>query len=567
MDETELSPFQTDPIDRPPLMPVRRLHNYVYCPRLFYYQWIENLFVENADTVAGHHIHRNVDKPSGMPVQEDKIELPAGSKMRSLKLESESLGVIGVVDLIEEQNGVCRIVDYKKGSAWRNEQGERVAKEADAIQVLAHVLLLREHGLHVTEASVYYAEEKRHAPVPLTNENLTTCKNTIDKAHKTALSGQCPPPLNNDPRCLYCSMYPICLPNESNYWNDPHAVLPTEITTPPRPDNDEAEVLVVQKPGAVVGVRGNRFTVSFKSETMHKMPVEQVRAIYIYGAVQLTAAAAQYCLANYVDVSFFAPSGRFLGLLRGLPASGIDARMGQYRAFQNTEIRLLLAREFIRAKIHNQRVMIMRNGEPERSVLNELERLRDRCIDTTTIEELMGVEGRAASLYFNAFSGMLRNDLGFSFEKRNRRPPRDPVNAMLSLAYSVLTKELTGICHAVGLDPFVGFLHAPRYGRPALALDLMEEFRPLIADSVVISLLNRLELKKSDFVFSSNGVYLDESGRRSFWEAYSRRMDTEIKHPVFNYRMAYRRMMEVQCRQIWRFLRGEANTYTGFTTR
>jgi CRISPR-associated protein Cas1 len=131
----------------------------------------------------------------------------------------------------------------------------------------------------------------------------------------------------------------------------------------------------------------------------------------------------------------------------------------------------------------------------------------------------------------------------------------------------MLAKELAGICHVVGLDPFLGFYHQPRYGRPALALDLMEEFRPLIADSVAISLLNRHEVDDHDFVRSSKGVFLNERGRRAFWEAYFRRMDTEVSHPEFKYKMTYRRMLEVQVRQLWRFLRGAASRYVGFTTR
>lgn len=155
----------------------------------------------------------------------------------------------------------------------------------------------------------------------------------------------------------------------------------------------------------------------------------------------------------------------------------------------------------------------------------------------------------------------------FDFAGRNRRPPRDPVNAMLSLGYSMLAKELTGVCHTVGLDPFLGFYHQPRYGRPALALDLMEEFRPLIADSVAISLINRGEIADGDFIRSTRGCALNDQGRRRFWEAWFRRLDTEVSHPEFGYKMSYRRMLEVQTRQLWRVVRGEAPRYHAFTTR
>ena len=147
-------------------------------------------------------------------------------------------------------------------------------------------------------------------------------------------------------------------------------------------------------------------------------------------------------------------------------------------------------------------------------------------------------------------------------------PPDHPADVFFDMeGYSMLAKELTGVCHSVGLDPFLGFMHQPRYGRPALALDLMEEFRPLVADSVAISLINRGELGPEDFIRRANGTFLNDRGRRPFWEAWFRRLDAEVSHPEFSYKMAYRRMLEVQARQLWRFVRGEALTYHGFTTR
>ena len=177
------------------------------------------------------------------------------------------------------------------------------------------------------------------------------------------------------------------------------------------------------------------------------------------------------------------------------------------------------------------------------------------------------VEGAASAIYFSHFSSMLKENMGFEFNARNRRPPKDAVNAMLSLGYSVLAKELTGMAYTVGLDPFLGFFHSPRYGRPALALDMMEEFRPLVVDSVVITLINRGEVSRSDFSETARGTLLNDSGRRQFWRAWARRLDTEVTHPAFGYKMSYRRMMEVQMRQFWRFCRGDTVSFQGFTTR
>ena len=583
------SPISTDAAPAAqPALPVRRLHNFIYCPRLFYYQWVENLFEENADTVAGTHLHRNVDAPSRLENPSD-LGLPEGTKLRSLRLHSEALGLVGVVDIAEGGPDGLEVCDYKKGSARRDGQGQRIPKEADAMQVVAQAILIEEQGTKVVAGWIYYAEDKRRVPVDVGAEAKARCLVAIGEAKALAASGKCPPPLVHDARCLYCSAYPICLPNESAWWaghvqrgaavpaaQDDDAAetaapqsLPQQPEQAPRPEHDDGEVLVVQTPGAKVGHRGGEITVTVDGSVVKKCPVQQVRAVYLYGAIQLSAQAAQTCLEEGIDVSYFSPAGRFLGLLRGLPASGVDARMGQYRLFHEPGIRLQLAREIIRAKIHNQRVLLMRNGEPEKQLTDRLAALRDDTAKATDLSELLGIEGTAAALYFEAFGTMLKGREGwrFDFNGRNRRPPRDPVNALLSQGYSMLAKELAGVCHAVGLDPFMGFLHQPRYGRPALALDLMEEFRPLIADSVAISTINRSEIVMADFVKSASGTFLNEGGRRAFWEAWFRRMDTEVSHPQFGYKMSYRRMLEVQARQLWRFVRGEAAGYVPFTTR
>jgi CRISP-associated protein Cas1 len=590
-------------LEAQPPMPVRRLHNFIYCPRLFYFQWVENIFQENADTVAGSHVHRNVDAPSKLDDTKE-LGLPEGAKLRSLRLESESLGLIGVVDIVEGGPDGAEIIDYKKGSARRDAEGERVAKEPDAMQVAAHAMLLREHGLNAVRGAIYYAADKRRVPVEFSEELFAKVRTAIEEARAVAASGRCPPPLKNDARCLYCSAYPICLPNESLWWGKRRKTTEAEAQLsfgfapqsndairdrilealdfaaesgqkealtlePPRPGGDDSEVLVVQTPGAQIGQRGDQLIVSVKGEDMRKIPGQQVRAIYCFGAVQMTAQAVETCLELGIDVSYFSPAGRFLGLLRGLPASGVDARRGQYRLFELPGVRLQLAREVIRAKIHNQRVMLMRNGDVPERVVQLLAGFRDATESARDLTTLLGIEGNAAAIYFEQFDSMLkqREDWTFDWRGRNRRPPRDPVNALLSLGYSMLAKELTGVCHSVGLDPFLGFMHQPRYGRPALALDLMEEFRPLVADSVAISLINRGELGPEDFMRNANGTFLTDRGRKPFWEAWFRRLDTEVSHPEFSYKMAYRRMLEVQARQLWRFVRGEALTYHGFVTR
>ena len=187
--------------------------------------------------------------------------------------------------------------------------------------------------------------------------------------------------------------------------------------------------------------------------------------------------------------------------------------------------------------------------------------------------ELLGIEGNAARIYFANFVGLLKGSddeqtpFKLEFSRRNRRPPTDPVNALLSFAYSLLAKDLTIICHSVGFDPFIGFYHQPRFGRPALALDLMEGFRPLIADSVVINAINTGMVTQKDFIQVGPAVALTPKGRKGFLRAYEQRMDTLVTHPLFGYRVNYRRILEIQTRLLGRLVTGEVHRYEGFETR
>jgi len=223
--------------------------------------------------------------------------------------------------------------------------------------------------------------------------------------------------------------------------------------------------------------------------------------------------------------------------------------------------------------IHDERLERTTNGQGRvrDHTLREMKALAEATESAPGLPELLGVEGNAARLYFEAFPSLLRasggGELGFDFTTRSRRPPKDPVNALLSFAYSLLAKDLAVSARAVGLDPFMGFFHQPRHGRPALALDLMEEFRPIIADSVVLSAINTGVVTSADFVRSSLGVAMKPEGRKRFMRAYERRLDEEVTHPVFLYRISYRRILEVQCRLLARHLTGEIASYPEFRTR
>jgi CRISPR-associated protein Cas1 len=183
---------------------------------------------------------------------------------------------------------------------------------------------------------------------------------------------------------------------------------------------------------------------------------------------------------------------------------------------------------------------------------------------------LLGLEGQAAAVYFANFGRMLKAKTPgatFDFTTRNRRPPRDPVNSLLSFAYAMLTKDCFSAACTVGFDPYQGFYHSGRHGKPSLALDLVEEFRPVIADSVVLSLINNGMLANADFLTWRDACYLTDGGRKTFFEVYEQRKATEVTHPIFGYKMSYGRMLEVQARMLAGHVRGDIPRYVGFTFR
>ena len=252
----------------------------------------------------------------------------------------------------------------------------------------------------------------------------------------------------------------------------------------------------------------------------------------------------------------------------------MELRTAQYRASFDEATCLRFAKGLVSAKILNCRTLLRRNWkrpDENRGLMIELKEDSRRAGRAQSMAELLGIEGTAAARYFGAFPAMIsRNDseaTAFDFKKRNRRPPTDPVNALLSFAYSLLVRAWTVTLTSVGFDAFRGLYHQPRYGRPALALDLMEPFRPLVADSVVLQAINNGEVRPTDFKEAAGSVALTAGGRRKFIGAFERRLDHEVVHPLFGYRVSYRRLMEMQARLFGRFLLGEIASYPNFLTR
>jgi CRISPR-associated protein Cas1 len=293
------------------------------------------------------------------------------------------------------------------------------------------------------------------------------------------------------------------------------------------------------------------------------------------GNIQISTQAVQTLCEREVPVCYFSQGGWFYGITSGLGTKNVFLRKAQFRLADEEWFCLRFARQLIAGKIRNQRVMLMRNHiEPPPLVVEQLKRMVERAEAVESLPELLGIEGNAARLYFGHFDGMLKTEAGerpdgisFDFTTRNRRPPRDPVNALLSLGYSLLAKDLTIAAAAVGFDPMIGYYHQPRFGRPALALDLMEPFRPLIVESAVLQAVNTGMVGLRDFIRSARSVALTPGGRKAFFMAYEQRMDTLVTHPLFEYRVSYRRLLEIQTRLLGKYIEGSIDRYPVFVTR
>lgn len=554
-----------------PLIPVRMLNEHVYCPRLAYLEWVQGEWADSADTVEGRHAHRRVDKPSGdLPdaetAEEERVEIHA----RSITLSSNRLGLIAKLDLIEGEGSTVAPVDYKRGKRPHTARG---VYDPERVQLCAQGLLLREHGYTCEEGTIYYVGGRERVVVAFDDELLTLTRNAIAELRSMAAGGHIPAPLVDSPKCPRCSLVSICLPDEVQFLK--------QADLSPRPlavRYDEALPLYIQHYSAKLSKKGETLEITDKNgQLLATARLREVSQVVIQGNVYITTPCLQALMAKDIPVTWHSYGGYFFGHSIGNGHKNVELRTAQYRASFTGRTCLQLARGLVAAKISNCRTQLRRNWKPDEKperLLADLKRIREQAERAESLEALLGFEGHAASLYFGAFRQTLKASssddealLTFDFMHRNRRPPTDPVNAMLSFAYTLLARTWTVTLQAVGFDPFRGFYHQPRYGRPALALDMMEPFRPILADSVVMQVINNGEVRPTDFVSAAGSVNLDAAGRKRFIAAFERRLSHEITHPLFGYRLSYRRLLELQARLLGRFLLGELDTYPNFTTR
>ena len=609
-------------------LPARMLNEYAYCPRLFYLEHVDGLFAHNADTIEGVAKHMRVDKKttalpaskrssSSADVEDDAMEAEAIERevvhARSVTLSSERYGVLAKLDLVESDGRIATPVDYKRGSPKKLDDGSLGAWDPERVQLCVQALVLRENGFGCDEGVLFFWETRQRVRIAIDSELIQLTESVIEGASQLRQSEVAPPPLVDSPKCPRCSMVGICLPDETSYCRHSPAgesllqpmlfdIGPTRMRSVPLDSEfqasrvrqmvtarDERKPLYLNSQGFSLGKSGEVLQAKDKGKLVQEFRLHDVSQVNVMGNIQVSTQAIHSLLQAEIPLVYFSYGGWFHGMTQGVGLKNILWRREQFRSADRPEFCVRLARSLVSAKIQNQRTLLMRNHiEPPSKAIQFIKTLKWESERAASLASLLGIEGLAARIYFEHFGGMIKVDrdiavhskqmegkggeagegwLRFDFEGRNRRPPRDPVNALLSLGYSLLAKDLTVTCASVGLDPYLGFYHQPRFGRPSLALDLMEPFRPLVVDSAVITAINNRMIVPEHFVSAGDAVALTVEGRKAFFRAYEQRMDQLVTHPLFDYRVSYRRMLEIQTRLLARCLTGEIWDYPVFVTR
>jgi len=337
-------------------------------------------------------------------------------------------------------------------------------------------------------------------------------------------------------------------------------------------------VLYVSTENAKVLKERETLSVVSDGEELGRFPIHMLQGLVTFGPVWVSPWAMQFCAERGVTISCFTDKGKFLARVDGPISGNVLLRKEQYRQSDSEERSLALARGLVAAKIANGRNTLQRHlrNHPQvdgvaavRNAVSDLATLQGQCRDVTQLDSLRGIEGTAAAVYFSCFDHLVLNQKeDFSFDARNRRPPLDPVNAMLSFVYSLLAHDCRSALEGVGLDPQAGFLHRDRPGRPSLALDLAEEFRHVLADRVVLNLINLQQVKRNGFSFQPSGaVEMDDETRKTVLVAWQKKKQEEILHEYIGERIQAGLLFHVQALLLARTVRGDLPCYPAYVAR
>lgn len=544
---------------KPATIRVSALHALAYCPRLFYLEEVEELYTQDAAVFAGRRLHAEIEK------QEDE-------EWEELFLESEDLGLRGRLDALRTRDGDTIPYEHKRGRAYRDENQQPQAWESDRLQILAYALLLESAwGITVKEGRIRYHADNVLVHVPVDDAGRTAVREAIQQARILRQSTHRPPVTDNERLCARCSLAPVCLPEEARLAHD-QEWQPIRLF----PEDDEREVIHVLEPGTAVGRTGEQIKVSRRHQPLETFPARQVGQLVLHSFSQISTQALHFCADQGIGVHFISGGGWYIGSFDTRQGS-IQRRIRQYAALSNSDTCLELARKLVICRGQGQRKFLMRGTRRKTKVpeilskaIAQMKAVLKQVPQAKSLESLLGLEGNLAALYFSALPGLISPEVAseLHFHGRNRRPPKDRFNALLSFGYAMLLKDVMNSILTVGLEPALGFYHQPRSQAAPLALDLMEIFRVPLVDMTVMASVNRGQWDvKADFEVRGEQVWLNDSGRRKFVELYERRKQESWKHPVTGYSLTYRRLFELEVRLLEKEWMGEGGLFAQLVLR
>jgi CRISPR-associated protein Cas1 len=523
--------------EQPELIRVTALHALAYCERLFYLEEVEEIRVADDAVYAGRTLHEEIEQ----------------TETRSFQLSSPSLGLVGKVDAVRHREGGWVPIEHKRGRCRRAKDGTPQAWPSDAIQVTAYAMLLEEFiGRLVAEGRIRYHAENVTVRVTADEQARAEVRSAIARARELRALGRRPPVTSNEKLCVRCSLAPVCLPEEERLAAD--ANWETVRLFPP---DDERRVLHVLSHGSRIGRSGEKIIVSSEGDAQQSFPIRDIGAVVLHGYAQISTQALHLCATNGVGVHWVSRGGRYV---TGATADvgTVQRRMRQYEGMARPELRIQLARRLAMAKMENQLRFLLRATRQTKprpgAVVQSAAAIRTELRAAAHVEEadtLRGLEGSAARAYFAAIESLLIPDVPTELrpQGRSRRPPRDRFNALLSFGYGMLYRTVLHSVLAVGLEPAFGFFHTPRSAAHPLVLDLMELYRVVLWDMVVIASLNRRQWDPaSHFTVAKDHVWLSDEGRKLAIDLFERRLDETWKHPVTDYSLTYRRAIELEVR-------------------
>ncbi|QSB16761.1 CRISPR-associated endonuclease Cas1 [Natronosporangium hydrolyticum] len=527
------------------LIPISMVAHQAFCPRR---AWLEAVG-ETTDThqvAVGVQAHVPADDPSGS----------RSRRYRAVDVVSHDLGVVGRCDTVElDDDAAMTVVEHKATPVRRRPE----VTEAMRVQVALLAGALADMGYPVAGQAIYFTNHHTRVDVPLTPADMELAREMVAATARTLAAEDAPPPLEDHRRCSRCSHISVCLPDER-----PLAPVTRRIVVA----DPDTQILHLTTPGSRAYVTRGRIEVSKSGEKLGTYPIERVQGLVVHGNVDLSSGLIREVLWRSLSVVWCTSSGRVSGWAR--PAQGPNGgpRLRQHVASHHG--RIDLARQFVAAKVANQATLLRRHGDAPATV-TRLRELQREALEAPSLTDLFGIEGDAAARYFEHFLTMLKPRVvaaeELTFSVRTRRPARDPINAALNFCYGLLTADMLRAVVACGLDPHAGFLHSSGRNKPALALDLVEEFRAAVADSVVTNAFNNGEIRARDFSTVLGTTRLGDRGRRALISGYERRVTGTFRHPLFGYDVTWLRAMEIQARLVLGVIDGTQPRYQGIKIR